>query len=1140
MQSRASSSSAKPLLFPAVFCLATLLAGGALAGVDSSTTAPGGKFSVLCAWDFPWKLEELYPSQRLKADVGAELGAASFAALADPATLKLYNVVVLFEFSRVNDDAKSVNHCEAPSASLDKIADTLLDFVRKGGGLYIYGCAFTHMGDVLSTSTLNDKLLRKLDAKVLFEELHDPGREKRQNGGRELTYTLADLIASHRVTDGVKNLWLPVGRFAYGPWLRPLQLGKEWTTLVETSKDFTAAPCRPEGDAETGKPSAVSTPRAAVFAVRQFGEGRIVLDGGESTASFFGYGFSEYADQQWGRVRMERGLEGVKSDGLRLFENALAWLAEPSAASGAFGGYVQRPAPPKKANEPAPITWKPQGPIGKTPSVKGSFGAIPAIGGGSGEVAEYAAAAKKLGMGYLVVAGLFEKMERKDYERLAADCAAASSAEFAAIPALITLDDQNNSFLQCGPKSWSDDKYLSKKNPKRVADHLGYWMVQCNFPARVIFNLGKGGYPGWLHSGYDAIAVKTFENGVLVEDATDTLRDNCQQGDRPRVVCVDLVTSPDKLGASGHFTHVLAPTPAAVKDYLIAHQFGGMAGFVSNGPLITGHTGVNSSRNSFGVDYVPGTERARLIYKLASDSPLKTLTIHDGAELFRRIDLGGVMEAQLDVDCLHDTRHSLTLLLEDTAGRTAVAVGGETGDRMLGQCFCSDRCNIMGGWMTMRDDKGAETTSHVSSMLYKAGRLYFGTAIPAAELPGVDGSGAGTEFSLSPVFSINAEGAANEPEAILHHIKRPLENAGLLIFDTPIERRSTAPAHLVFGHNPYVDLIPTKSDCRLVQYHYYRNPGVPSTMVAEMTISFPTAEGVKLKAGWNGFSIQAANAWGSFPRYTIVRADGWVFLGPSSDEKAATNWRGRLMPGDSFFLPDQGEGFHVLPGSDPLDIVVECMPSKKWFRLYTGSFDAKELPKGGGFTWRLAVSKIACSPTTALDLWKIYGRASGLSVGNGPVHDVKATRGKVAADGFELKLEAANGLFIGTIASTGAPRRLPARVAGVNPKWTAAVVDLDRGEWTPVKPWNGETPLVIDTAAGPRRLAIGNLVSCPNPDLLLTLLPGGKDGAAELEAHNPTDAEIETDVSVTIDSFLAKARSVHVKVPPRSSARTAL
>ena len=145
--------------------------------------------------------------------------------------LKKFNVLMLFDYSHVEADAQGVDLMNATPQALNKITDSILEYVRQGGGLYVYGFNFNSAGVKWPTDTMNDYLLKRLGAEVVYEELHDPDFEKKQQGGAELNYFYTDHIATHPATTGVKGLWYPTTGYHVGKFTRPLRLGSEWTPL---------------------------------------------------------------------------------------------------------------------------------------------------------------------------------------------------------------------------------------------------------------------------------------------------------------------------------------------------------------------------------------------------------------------------------------------------------------------------------------------------------------------------------------------------------------------------------------------------------------------------------------------------------------------------------------------------------------------------------------------------------------------------------------------------------------------------------------------------------------------------------------------------------------------------------------------
>ena len=179
-------------------------------------------------------------------------------------------------------------------------------------------------------------------------------------------------------------------------------------------------------------------------------------------------------------------------------------------------------------------------------------------------------------------------------------------------------------------------------------------------------------------------------------------------------------------------------------------------------------------------------------------------------------------------------------------------------------------------------------------------------------------------------LTMTAKQGMSELRAPVHLLSRPDQNANATVLDTPIVRRSTTPYSSIWGHNPRVDLfMPDKADFRWLQYHYFRNPGVPAAAIAEFIMT-AKKDGIQLQKGDNGFSVQMGTCWelaSLITKYAIVRAEAartravrrWPKRAPAARHAQA---RRLLLPAGT------GEGFFVLNG-DSVDVVVNCVPSKK-------------------------------------------------------------------------------------------------------------------------------------------------------------------------------------------------------------------
>ena len=1105
----------------------------------AAAPAAGPPVSALCLGQDASVSHTALP-EKLRRDHGIHLGGVGFGELTWD-VLKQYHVVILFDLSRLRPDTTRADAIEIGPQPFERVTDLLRRFIDEGGGVYMYGVSFNHMGQGWPLDTLN-RFLEPYGGRVLFEALRDEPRERRQAGGMEVLYARADTITRHPATEGVRDLWYAAGPFSYGPWTRPLRLGPEWTPLVRTSPAFRATPIDPDKGFETplaGAASQVVGDRAVIAAAREAGKGRIVLTGGESTISFFGYGHSEYADRAWGRIGMEAGLDGVPSDGLTLLASSLRWLAEPSRRAGNLGGFVAPPREPCKPKVADPRAWPDPEQIGEEWQYrKGLIGAMPANGGGSGTVAQFVEPARERGLGWVVFVADFARVDRARWDALVAECAAATTADFACVPAVLTRDEQDNRFIQCGAAAWPLPSRLSPADPTRVRDHLSYWMNDCNFAARIALLFGEGKTPAWLTSAYDSYALRTYRDSVLADDAGgEPFLFNQMQGDRARPVVVDLLSGPQHVAGVTEFTRLRGADGAQVVQRLTQPHFDGLDAYVSTGPVVDAWRMENGTRLTHGQRYTAGTERWRAYLRVTSPSPavpLKSATIYDGTRPVRRFALAGET-ATVALDGLHDRRHVLTAVVEDAAGGRAVTGPVETVDFLMYQYFCGDRCNIMSGLSVIRHPDGRDEQVNATCNLYRAGRLHFCTVARAETLPGIDGTGGMTQFSVYANLLLNAsEPERSELRDPVHQIVRPYESADVVVFDTPVLRRAAQPGLEIYGHAPPVPLAEPRVGGRLVQYHFHRNPVYPSPVMAEMSVTVTDPQGVRLTPGEHGLSLRYSSSWSTeIRRYAVIRGGGTRpdVEGPAADEGAGTRWQSTLRPGDCLLLPDVEEGMFVLEGD--LDVVVECVPSRKWFRLYTGRADGATLPVGTTSSVRVLNLKTQTGWTgdALRGNWVSFRDAYGIG-GKPPAYVVSPERGAVHSSRYLLHLQTDGGAFQGTVRGLSAlPQRLPVQITGLNERWTAAAVDLDGRRWFPLGVWQKSAFTTLDPRDGDQRLFIGNLVTTEHPELWLTLLPGNAEGSTRVDVHNSTDKPVTATVRVPVTTFLAAAQEQPVNVP---------
>ena len=155
--------------------------------------------------------------------------------------------------------------------------------------------------------------------------------------------------------------------------------------------------------------------------------------------------------------------------------------------------------------------------------------------------------------------------------------------------------------------------------------------------------------------------------------------------------------------------------------------------------------------------------------------------------------------------------------------------------------------------------------------------------------------------------------------------------------------------------------------------------------------------------------------------------------------------------------------------------------------------------------------------------------------GGRPAYSLLSTQGQATSQRYLLELAADQGGWAGTIGQADLPQRLPVRVTGLNDKWTAAKVDLDKGEWFPLGSLAGHRLHNRGHQAARQKLYLGNLVSADDADVWLTLLPSNADGKTCVEVHNPTETDRLVTVNVPVATFLAGKQEAQIRVPKMNS-----
>ncbi len=385
--------------------------------------------------------------------------------------IRKYNVLVLF----VTPDTFEVSDTQRASSPdrVESFVRLIDEFVADGGGVFLMPGETNIRKQRLSD--LTEPWGARLPAESIVENNpNNVAAMPHSTYGTRLAYT--DEIAPSPVSSGVHGLWYPYEP-AYLAWMTtPLVVDEQWQVVVRASASAVTSPIDVHrSDAAPGL-VARTTPehRPALMAIRSVGAGRAAL-----IAEWPQFSVGSGTKWIFDRDVLDRGLSGRASDFGKLLANTLAWLATPSLAAGALGGWTMHAdrlqAPNSKdavkAQFPAAgPTYDPAtlarvvAPSGQS-FFKGLIGAKSAYSSGSGSIADYARAARAAGLDFVVFLEDFDRMSKEKLAALTADCARSSGPDLLLLPGFAAESNIGNHLFFFSPHpEWPPDEVLTGPN----------------------------------------------------------------------------------------------------------------------------------------------------------------------------------------------------------------------------------------------------------------------------------------------------------------------------------------------------------------------------------------------------------------------------------------------------------------------------------------------------------------------------------------------------------------------------------------------------------------------------------------------------------------------------------------------------
>jgi len=1018
-----------------------------------------------------------------------------------------------------------------------QMTEHLGEFVKGGGGLLIYQA-------IWPTNGLNDvnKMLAVWGAAFLDEAIIDPMNVFTQRSGMRWQWQRTTNIASHESTDGVHSILYPV-QDLYTPAHAPLRTDESWQFLIQAMPSASSHPTRMSQQHRVVDPSGEGTYAKAppLAAVRRMGEGTVAAVGWCPTQTFFNYRHFMVEDVYF------TGAGEEHSDGLRFLEQLVDQLAAPAVKAGYRGPRID-PDAGKFVTE-TPVRWADiPGEFQAKTWRRGLIGARTSLTGGDGTPEDYAAAAQSAGFDFVAFLEDMSKLTPVEWDKFREDCRRATTSTILVMPGLVERrGDAETEYFYVGDGPFPPPDMRSADG-KIVVNYL-YAHFAMGAGTHGPFDVKRQRTPPWISRAYTAQSVvSTDGRGTTLEPAPYLYNVGIQ--DAPQPVAIDRIDSPQELSsASDRFVTLRNAKSVDELRQVLREPDRHGPGQVSNGPVIILFDAVNRSRNSGG-RIVAGRERFQLQVQATSTTPLKELTIYNGGQIFRRIQLDG-KTCDIQLNGVHDRQYMLTAVVADKDGHFAICGPLELSDAYNKRTICSDRQNSIGiSNMELADGTAVEIDACLDQPKFQT----------HGDLPGTPGSSSTVSWvpwywdgTPGPMFHgrvINAVSGVQYPEplhewSLVHRMMFPLGSRDVIVQSASTEGMCDKPA----SSHDFTPVLPLPYRAETRFYEFKKRPDAPSGMMVEGV--YENLEDVPLtKAPWLYESrlSHAFYAFGGAPdssaRWSVIGARRNELLDQPFPPKRREHNSYHDVPPEGYvaFTGPQGS-LAVFPMDEPLGCWL-WLHEEKWLRGWMGvSRPGRVLRKGERVPYRVVVFTGAVSAQP--DRAEIERFRSDFGLNGPPAYQVKVAQGRLNTTRYTLEVAANDYAFSGEISRADLVHDLPVRVSGIRAGSTCVMVNRRTGEWRPVGTapdvfmpnpnCRSEVAFVALDLSEARSVWIGTPVFADDPSIHVTLFSDGK-GRLHVEASNHTASDVETVIRSSAGCPLLTLEPTSLTIPAKSVA----
>lgn len=1019
--------------------------------------------------------------------------------------LKQFNLVVLLGFPI------PARHPEINETEIRQVENLLLEYVKEGGGLLLTGVTEYGMWAFEKDTEEMNLLLKPLDIFIYKEQVWEknPLLLKKSNISYVFDLAYTDNIIPHAVTKEVKGLLYPISNSTMAYYTRPLKIGDNWVPLIKGSRTACSV-VYDLGTPDVSKrmkpnPGSVNS-EPVIAAIRQYGKGKICVWPTAPTATII-----DPYHKFWGNGAIMKPLDqNFPSYGETLISNLFSYL---SSTPGELGGYAGEGPVMEEEKEAGlyAIDWDKTSISADFREYPGRFKGIVGLkshlSDGKSSPEEMIKAAKEAGYQFAVFAESLERLAPEKLERLNRICAQYSDGQFQAFPGYTYYDASGNRYLVFGRNlTWPQENWWYDREKKIIRRNNDVFRGYGLGPV-VLLHPDKNPEPAMFQGNFKGIAVYTYQNNVLIDEATAIYTYLQSNGFELFPLSVNLVDSPEEIRKSvsgavvysyvpwfnlqdiiGSFAHLMKYQGKII--YQRPH-------FISSGPLIDGFQVVNFGSSDLAIQ---GNDRFRMFISVSSEKGLAEVKILDKENLWRRFILSGEKQWSITMDGFHDKNHNFLLLVKDIEGKVAISSVRSTFTQEVALVRCSDNLNT-----------------------YTSGKF---KAVPVFPVRGIENYIDRQAEAFSYFLEIPGWKETIRPavEQILAFVSR----FGFIKKDI-LNYYYPETAYPNWNVTDIPELAQPQDKFNRQTTLTLFTPWSDGTVIYLVEGKLDILKNLSLKSG--EIPVYSGNWVKEASTYVVSYKDGKYFT------ETIKPWSIRSLQGslqEAFYVANigaEGGSRAIIPLTENLHYTglnSESMTHSLRLSLKLGQ---TELNQGERIEYRyLLLYTPPQAPASNNFVEEIVNKMGGKGKTE---YSVIPSCGKVKDTKFILKIEAENNGFAGKISACRLPVQLPVFIEGLNERWPAGIWYKGRNRlflpvWKMDKVHNRysirqefvfQDPvfrfgilnktgmLQVDTEIGDKEVYMGNLLVCDHPDVFLELEEINCQ-KVKIFANNPGDREI--------------------------------